>query len=181
MKKLLVLCCLALSLSSHAQVTQVFLQASGLTCSMCSRSIYKALKTLDFVDSVEANIKNSTFNVTVRPGATADFDQVKQMVEDAGFSVTSFTAMMKFDNVQAQTDVHVTVDGRQLHFLNSKQQVLNGNKMIRVLDKGFVSSKEFKKNKGFTKMKCYETGVAGECCTQSGVSIGTRMYHVVPI
>jgi copper chaperone CopZ len=178
MKKLLVLCCLALSISLQAQVTKVFLQASGLTCSMCSKAIYKALKTLDFVDSVEANIKNSTFNVKIKPGAIADFDKLKQMVDDAGFSVTSFSAIVQFSNVNAQTDEHVVVDGRSLHFLNVKQQVLNGSKTIRVLDKGFVSNREFKKNKAFTKMKCYETGVAGACCTKDGLPAGTRIYHV---
>jgi copper chaperone CopZ len=178
MKKLLVLCCLALSISSQAQVTKVFLQASGLTCSMCSRAIYKALKTLDFVDSVEANIKNSTFDVKIRPGAIADFDKLKLVVEDAGFSVTSFSAVVQFDNITAQTDEHVVVDGRSLHFLNVRQQVLNGSKTIRLLDKGFVSNKEFKKNKVFTKMKCYETGVVGNCCTQSGLRAGSRIYHV---
>ncbi len=178
MKKLLVLCCLVLAFSSQAQVTKVFLQASGLTCSMCSRAIYKALTTLDFVEAVEANIKNSTFDVKIRAGSVADFDQLKQMVEDAGFSVTSFSAVVQFDNVKAQTDTHIVVDGRSLHFLNVKQQVLNGSKTIRLLDKGFVSNKEFKKNKAFTKMKCYDTGVAGDCCTQTGLPVGARIYHV---
>jgi copper chaperone CopZ len=178
MKKLLVLCCLVLSISTQAQVTKVFLQASGLTCSMCSRAIYKALTTLDFVDSVEANIKNSTFDVKIKPGSHADFDKLKLMVEDAGFSVTSFAAVVQFDNIKAQTDAHVTVDGRSLHFLNVKEQQLNGSKTIRLLDKGFVSSKEFKKNKAFTKMKCYETGVAGDCCTKGGLPQGSRIYHV---
>ncbi len=178
MKKLLVCCCLVLSFSVQAQVTKVFLQASGLTCSMCSRAIYKSLTTLNFVDSVEANIKNSTFDVKIKPGFAADFDQLKQMVEDAGFSVTSFLAVVQFNNVKTATDDHVLVDGRNLHFLNIRQQVLNGSKTIRVLDKGFVSSKEFKKNKAFTKMKCYDTGTVGDCCTQSGLPQGARIYHV---
>jgi copper chaperone CopZ len=178
MKKLLILCCLALAINTQAEITKVSIQASGLTCSMCSKAIYKSLKMLDFVGSVEANIKNSTFDIAIKPGTNADFDKMKAMVEDAGFSVAAFYAVVHFDNVQINTDEHVLVDGRTLHFLNTKQQLLNGDKTIRLMDKGFVSSKVYKKNKAFTKMKCYETGVAGECCTKSGLAAGSRIYHV---
>lgn len=172
------MCCLALSVGSQAQVTKVFLQASGLTCSMCSKAIYKSLKSLDFVDNVEPNIKNSTFDVLIKSGVAVNFDSLRLMVEDAGFSVASFSAVIQFNNVTAKADEHLVVDGLSLHFLGVKQQVLNGSKTIRLLDKGFVSGKEFKKNKVLTKMKCYETGVAGECCTSGGLTLGARIYHV---
>jgi copper chaperone CopZ len=178
MKKILLLLCILFSLGAQAEVTKVSIQASGLTCSMCSKAIYKALKALDFVAGVEANIKNSSFDVAIKPGTVADFDKMKAAVEDAGFAVAAFFAKVHFDNVQADADAHVVVDGRTLHFLNTKRQLLNGDKTIRVVDKGFVSSKEYKKNKVFTKMKCYDTGVAGDCCTKGGLAAGSRIYHV---
>ena len=69
------------SLHATAQIKKVSLQASGLTCSMCSNSIFKALKTLDFVDNVEANIKTSTFAITFKQGAKVDMDKLKKKVE----------------------------------------------------------------------------------------------------
>jgi copper chaperone CopZ len=178
MKKIIALLLVVMSIASKAEVAKVSIQASGLTCSMCSKAIYKALKTLDFVDGVEANIKNSTFDIAIKTGTTADFDKIKATVEEAGFSVAAFYATVHFDNVTANADAHIVVDGRSLHFLNAKRQLLNGDKTIRVVDKGFVSSKEYKKNKVLTKMRCYDTGVAGDCCTKGGLAAGSRIYHV---
>src|SRR5436305_14629046 len=50
-----------------AQVKKVSIQASGLTCSMCSKAIYKALRSVDFVEKVDADIKNSTFEISFKP------------------------------------------------------------------------------------------------------------------
>ena len=58
MKNLLLAIALICSVHAVAQITTVNLQASGLTCSMCSNSINKALKSIDYVEDVKANIKN---------------------------------------------------------------------------------------------------------------------------
>jgi len=47
-----------------------------------------------------------------------------------------------------------------------------------VVDKGYVSAKEFKKNQLYTSMECYKTGVAGDCCTKAGTAKGSRIFHV---
>ncbi|MGO8056378.1 heavy-metal-associated domain-containing protein, partial [Rhizobium leguminosarum] len=78
------------SMVSKAQVTKVSLQASGLTCSMCSNSIHKALKTLDFVDKVDADIKTYTFEISFKTNSKVDFNLIKKKVEGAGFTVSGF-------------------------------------------------------------------------------------------
>ncbi|MBA2250331.1 MAG: heavy-metal-associated domain-containing protein [Chitinophagaceae bacterium] len=161
----------------NAQLTKVDLQASGLTCSMCSNSINKSLKTLDFVDKVDANIKNSTFEITFKPNAKVDFDKIKKKVEDAGFTVANFSANYKFNNVQIKNEQHVMIGEKTFMFLNVTSQQLNGEKTIRIIDKGFVSAKDFKKNTAFTQMQCYKTGYAAACCTKDGLVTGTRVYH----
>ena len=179
MKKIfLIIAAVFLFVGANAQINSVSLQASGLTCSMCSRAIFKALKTLDFVDKVDANIKNSTFDITFKPGSKVDIDKIKDKVEDAGFFVANFSASVHFDNQQVSNDNHVMINGLVFHFLNIKNQVLNGDRTVRILDKGFVSSKEYKKNSKYTLLECYKTGVAGQCCTKDGLVKGTRIFHV---
>ena len=178
MKKLLVIAILLVSVSSQAQVLSVNLQASGLTCSLCSNSINKSLQKLEFVSKVEPNIKNSSFNISFKPGSKIDFDQLKKKVEDAGFSVAKFNATIHFDKVAVNNDEHVVIGNTVFHFLNINKQTLNGDKTIQLLDKGFVTAKEYKKNSMFTKMECYKTGVAGPCCAKDNLPAGKRIFHV---
>lgn len=178
MKNIFIITALLFSLSVQAQVSKVSLQASGLTCSMCSNSINKSLKTLDFVEKVMADIKTSTFNISFKPGAEVNFDQLKKKVEDAGFFVANLTATVNFSNLIIEKDEHYNVAGMNIHFLNAKGQVLNGEQAIQVVDKGYVSAKAFKKNQLYTQMECYKTGVAGHCCKKPGLEQGSRIFHV---
>lgn len=134
-----------ISFATTAQVTKVNIQASGLTCSMCSNSINKSLKTIDFVDNVKPNIKTSSFEITFKQGATVDFDKIKKKVEDAGFTVANFIAVVNFNNIQAKNNQPVKVGDKTFYIVNAKDQSLNGTKQVRIIDKGFVSNKEYKK------------------------------------
>ncbi len=178
MKKLFSAIAIFITISASAQVTKVSLQASGLTCSMCSNSISKALKTLPYVQNVTADIKNSAFDIDIKPGSKVSFDEIKKKVEGAGFSVASMKADVHFKDQQIMNDDHITTAGLTLHFINVKDQKLNGDKTIRILDKGYVSAKAFKQNEVYTKMDCYKTGFAGSCCTKGGMAAGSRIYHV---
>ena len=121
---------------------------------MCSNSINKALKTLSFVDNVDPNIQTSTFEITFKPGSNVDFDAIKKKVEDAGFSVANFIATIDFKNVQIEPNKTVTVGDKTFYFLNAKEQLLTGNKKIKMIDKGFVSNKEYKKNAAAITSAC---------------------------
>ena len=70
-------------------IKKVSLVASGLTCSMCSKAIFKALTKLDFVDEVKVDIELSKFVLTFKSGKTVVIDQIKAAVADAGFSIQS--------------------------------------------------------------------------------------------
>lgn len=146
MKKIFILIAIAYSAAANAQVTKVSLQASGLTCSMCSNSINKALKTLDFVLQVDADIKTYTFEISFKPNSNVDFDMLKKKVEGAGFFVSGFVATIIFNNAQVTNGQPVSIAGKIFYFLNTNEQSLNGVKQVKVLDKGFVSAKEYKRN-----------------------------------
>ncbi len=163
---------------SQAQVTGASLQASGLTCAMCAKSVYKNLESLPFMDSINTDLETSTFQLRFKEGLEMDADQIRKKVEEAGFSVASLKINVSFSDQQVKNDQHITVNGKVYHFLNIKDQVLTGDKSLLLIDKTFLSAKDYKKYASSTKMECFKTGVAGSCCTKEGVSGNTRIYHV---
>lgn len=144
MKKLFFFMALSASFTSIAQVNSVSLQASGLTCSMCSNAINKALKTLDFVQKVNADIKTYTFEISFKANSSIDFETIKNKVESAGFSVSGFVANIYFDNVKIKKGQPLQWQNMWFLFIDGNDRLLSGNKQIRILDKGFVNGNTWK-------------------------------------
>lgn len=153
---------------SRAQFTKATLQASGLTCAMCNNAINKALKGLAFVGTVKSDIKNASFDIVFKEGEAVDIDAIRTAVEDAGFFVAKLKVTGNFDNINVKNDEHVVIGGKTYHFLEVNDQVLSGEKTLTLLDKNFLTSKEFKKVSHATKMECLQTGKEQN----------TRIYHV---
>lgn len=170
---------LMLSRSSHAQFSKAKLQATGLTCALCSNAINKAVKQLPFVDNVQSDIKNSAFDISFKNGENIVIDDIKKAVEDAGFSVGSLNITGNFENIAVEKDKHVQIGNNIFHFLSTDAQTLSGEKTITIVDKDFLSAKQFKKIAGASKMSCVQTGKAGgSCCSKDGIKEGARIYHV---
>ena len=179
MKKIfLIVVVMAFVMPSIAQFSRATIQASGLTCAMCSKAIDNALKEVSFVASVQPDIKNSAFNLVFKKGTAADIDALKKAVEDAGFFIARFSITGRFEHTAIKNDTHVSIDGRDYHFLNVKDQVLDGERSLVVVDRNFLTPNAFKKYSAATAMQCIKTGRAGACCEKAGLSAGTRIYHV---
>jgi copper chaperone CopZ len=163
---------------SQAQFSKATLQATGLTCAMCSNAINKALQKVPFIASVQSDIKNSAFHIVFKQDTKVDIDALKNAVEDAGFSIGSLELTGNFSEVRIAKDKHVEIKGEQFHFLNTGDQVLSGEKTLKVVDKDFVTAKEFKKISGSTNLNCVQTGRASSCCVKDNVPANTRIYHV---
>jgi hypothetical protein len=67
---------------------------------------------------------------------------------------------------------------QHFHFLSVTGQSLSGEKELVVVDRGFVSDKQFKKYSAQTKKSCIKTGKSSSCCEKEGFEVGTRIYHV---
>ena len=179
MKIILLLIVITLaSLYTNAQFTKADLQATGLTCAMCSNAIYKALTAVPFVETVKPDIKNSAFHIEFKKEPAIEIDVIKKAVEDAGFSVGSLNVTGNFENLKVANDQHVNIGHDVFHFLNVSEQSLNGEKTIAVVDKDYLTARQFKKFSAASHMDCVKTGRAAECCNKAGVSPGTRIYHV---
>jgi copper chaperone CopZ len=178
-KVIMILMILASAATVSAQFSKATLLASGLTCSMCSKAVKEALQNVAFVQEVKVDIKTQEYLIAFRESSDPDFDALKKAVEDAGFSVASLKVSGNFSNVNVQKDKHAVVEGKNLHFLNGNNQVLNGTATITIIDKDFLSAKDLKKYNNASKMECVKTGRAGSCCTKEGIQPEERVYHVV--
>jgi len=179
MKKLLLFLIIALSVTSAgAQFTRAKLQATGLTCAMCSNAVNKALQKVSFVETVKSDIKNSAFTIVFKPNTRVEIDDLKDAVEDAGFSIGTLQLTGTFSDLKIEKDQHVKIGDENFHFLNGDSQVLNGEQSLTIADRNFVTEKQFKKYSSATKMSCMQTGKAASCCVKDGIAAGERVYHV---
>lgn len=162
-----------------AQFRSANLTAAGLTCAMCTKAINTELEQLSFIQSVKVDIKTSSFNIVFKKDVAPDFDQLKKAVEDAGFSVAKLKIFADFQNIAVKKDAHVSVGGKTFHFLNAPDATLNGEKAFTVVDKDYVTAKEYKKYSTASAAACVKTGKAESCCTKEGIKPESRIYHVV--
>jgi len=168
---------LLVSVSSFAQIKSASLTASGLTCSMCSKAIFKALSKLPSVQRVEPDIEGSTYKIAFRPGKAIVLDELKKAVQGAGFSVAGLSVTANFPQTSIANDVHLPYGGSTYHFLDVPSQTIAGEKTFRIVDKDFVSDSEFRKYAARTEMPCVKTGRMAACCS-NGNEGGSRVYHV---
>jgi copper chaperone CopZ len=147
-----------------AQFTTATLEASGVTCSLCSKAIQKALEKVTFVQQVTVDVKMQVYNVTFRKNSAVHFDEIQKAVEDAGFSVASLKVTGNFNNLQLTKDENIQIGDQTFNFLNGNGQVLDGEKTFTLVDKNFLTPKAFKK---------YSASI------RPGAASNTRVYHVI--
>ncbi|MBL0881844.1 MAG: heavy-metal-associated domain-containing protein [Chitinophagaceae bacterium] len=168
MKKILFLIFISFGLLANAQFKKANLRASGLTCAMCSKAVYKSLSSIAFVEKINVDIQKSTYEIVFKTGMGVDFDALSRAVVDAGFSVAQLQVTSVFNGIKAKKGSQVEVDGKMIQFINGNDQLLNGEKTFNIVDKNFVSAKEFKKYSA-SAGKTYESGFAD----------GKRVYHAI--
>ncbi len=180
MKTLVMILLIAFSAGkANAQVTKVSLQASGLTCSMCSKAVLNALQKVNTVDKVEVDIKNQQYSISFKSAADIEFDALTKAVEDAGFSVADFTVTAVVNEMKLEKDQHLKIGKLNFHFLNAADQQVNGITTFTIVDKSFASAKNYKKYSAMSKMECVQTGRMAKCCFKVEVDKELRVYHAI--
>ncbi|SHG23562.1 Copper chaperone CopZ [Flavobacterium segetis] len=119
---------------SNAQISKAEIVATGLTCSMCSNAINKQLKSMPEVKDVEIDLNSNTFIVSLADNNSLSPAIFKEKVEKAGFFIGSLIVTVDAETLKKNS--FVVVDGKE-----SK----NKEVQVQVLDKGYVTDKEFKK------------------------------------
>jgi copper chaperone CopZ len=178
MKKLFLIFLTMVALSAQAQISKATLQASGLTCSMCSKAVKSALEKVSSVEKVMVDIKSQQYKISFKADQKVELDDVKKAVEDAGFSVAKLQVTANVETSKLEKDQHLQIGQSTFHFLNADNRVINGETIFTVVDKDFVPAKEFKKYSGLTRLQCVQTGKIESCCKADGAT-QARVYHVI--
>ena len=148
--------------NTFAQIKKAELLATGLTCSMCSNAISKALKTMPEVEKVETNLNTNTFTILLKKGNSITANTLKEKVEKAGFFVGSLIITLPFSSSTVADNEVVKTSNSSYTFIDTKAQTIAGDKKIKVLDKGFVTTKEYKKlTKTYAKYPSFVENKAG--------------------
>jgi len=174
-KIIYMLLALAINTSAFANFINAKVKVTGITCSMCSNSVNKALSSLTFVDKIEVDLEKAIFTISFKSNQSVNIDEIKNKIEGAGFSVGELIADFKFENVSVTNDFHYQYQNSTYHFVNVKNQKLNDIVAVRFVDKGLTSVKEYKKYTSLTSFKCIKTGKTEACCNSNTKQ---RIYHI---
>ncbi len=150
---------------SFGQIKSVTLQASGLTCSMCSRAIYKSLQQVSFVSNVQEDIEHTSYHIQFSDPEKISLDKLKKAVQDAGFTVARMEVKANFKNADVASDSSLRINDVIFYFVGISKQSLNGDKSLLILDKDFLLEKDRKK-------------YAGEYGAVPQPANGERVFHV---
>ena len=166
--------------TSMAQISSFRLQASGLTCALCARSIHKNLETVAWISRVETDLEKSEFVIRIKPDMAVDADMITKKVEDAGFGVASLTIIARVSQRSLQPDQHLTLNGMSMHIVADQGNAKAGEVSLRLVDKSFLGYKEQKMFSKLSKHDCFITGKASsDCCKAAGIKEGSRIFHVI--
>jgi copper chaperone CopZ len=152
MKKLLsIIILLFISTIATSQIIRAELTATGLTCSMCSKATYNQLKSISEVEKVEPDLNNTTFIIHFKSNTSVNISNLKKKVEDAGFAIGELVVLFKLDRQVAENNTSFLLDNNTYTFMETKSSTLNGEVKLKILDKGYVVDKEYKKFSNMTK------------------------------
>lgn len=129
------------SFAGYSQISKVDIMATGLTCSMCSNAINKQLKSLSQIADVATDLNTNTFTISFNENQMVSPKVLKDAVEKAGFFVGSMVLTLAPETLAGEQE-KVSIGDASFVLMDDKKAKAA---QYRVLDKGFVTQKEFKK------------------------------------
>lgn len=145
MKKILLIAAMLISVTSFAQIQSASLTASGLTCSMCSKAIYKALLKVPSIQKVDVDIEKSSYTILFKPNAQIFPDALKKAVEGAGFAIAQLRFTAKLPKTVHATETKLTLDGAKYRFIRPTGKTIEGLQSFTVVDKSYLSPGDWKR------------------------------------
>lgn len=135
LKLFLVACSFVLVGRINAQIKSAEVLASGLTCSMCSKAIFKALSQLDFVDTVKVNIETSVYQLSFKKDSAVKIEGIRDAVYDAGFAIAKLSITADWKDKTAVKDLVFNDLGYQFKWQTKVNKTLSSNQKVVIVNK----------------------------------------------
>lgn len=162
-----------------AQFSKAKLQATGLTCALCSKAIHETLSTLPFVEKVQADLPTSSFAIQFKKGSFQNLDLLKKEVQDAGFFVGELVVEGKWDKEFSLSAAPFLWGEEWYQVLSTKPVKDDSPFLLAVIDKGFVTEKVFKKFAQQYTDERFATGYFVPDTSQPEQK--KRLFHLLPV
>tara|TARA_R100000329_G_C7594875_1_gene210904 strand:- start:612 stop:932 length:321 start_codon:yes stop_codon:yes gene_type:complete len=79
-------------------LNNITFKVDGLTCSMCSLNVQKQLEKVYFIENVDANIEEVTYEIQLKKNHYIDFYAIENAITDAGFSINKESVIIDTKN-----------------------------------------------------------------------------------
>ena len=135
LKLLFVACSFVLVGSINAQIKSAEVLASGLTCSMCSKAIFKALSQLDFVDTVKVNIETSVYQLSFKKDSAVKIEGIRDAVYDAGFAIAKLSITADWKDKTTVKDLVFNDLGYQFKWQTKVNKSLSNHQKVFIINK----------------------------------------------
>lgn len=131
MKLLLILFILFSSSIASAQISKAVVGVDGFTCSLCAKGVEGQLKDLDFVKTVKANIKATTFELTFKNTSQINVTEIANAIADGGFTLrdVNISATGTINGNSSSGYTIVTGNSPDMKLINFKGEYNDGDKI----------------------------------------------------
>jgi copper chaperone CopZ len=75
------------AISGNAQVKVIKVGVDGFTCSLCAKGVEGQFKALDFIKSVQTDLKNTTFTMKAKDSPQISYKSISDAITDGGFTL----------------------------------------------------------------------------------------------
>ena len=134
-KLFFILCSFVFAVNANAQIKSAEVLASGLTCSMCSKAIFKALSKLDFVDTVKVNIETSVYQLKFKKESAITIEGIRDAVYDAGFAIAKLSITADWKDKTAIKDMVFNDLGYQFKWQTKINKSLSNTQKVFIVNK----------------------------------------------
>ena len=121
--------------SANAQIKSAEVLASGLTCSMCSKAIFKALSSLPFVDTIKVNIETSVYQLNFKKDSAVKIESIRDAVYDAGFAIAKLSITANWKDKNAIKDLVFCDLGYQFQWQTKSNKMLSNTQKVFIVNK----------------------------------------------